>query len=225
MGSEMCIRDSIYTDHFLETQPIDGPLGYKLEAPPLHPVLTAITLPDDGVAHARWMKDFPRMHVLIALLRDGFNPESQGGEVRLRDDGTPLLDYPLRPVFWEGARRALVTMAEIQFAAGAEMVMPVHAAGAAFTTIDRARAAIASFDLQPLVTSVVSAHVMGGAPFGPDARRAVVDPAGRHHQLANLYVFDGSLFPTSIGANPQLSIYGITARLATGLARELRPPG
>ncbi|HEY5307212.1 MAG TPA: GMC family oxidoreductase [Casimicrobiaceae bacterium] len=216
---------TIYTDHFLETQPIDGPLGYKLEAPPLHPVLTAITLPEDGVAHARWMKDFPRMQVLIALLRDGFNPESQGGDVRLRDDGTPLLDYPLRPVFWEGARRALVTMAEIQFAAGAEMVMPVHAAGAAFTNIDKARAAIASFDLKPLVTSVVSAHVMGGAPFGPDARRAVVDPTGRHHQLANLYVFDGSLFPTSIGANPQLSIYGIAARLAAGLAHELRPSG
>jgi choline dehydrogenase-like flavoprotein len=216
---------TIYSDHFLETQPIDGPLGYKLEAPPLHPVLTAITLPDDGAAHARWMKDFPRMQVLIALLRDGFNPDSQGGEVRLRDDGTPLLDYPLRPVFWEGARRALATMAEIQFAAGAEMVMPVHATGAAFTNWDKARAAIAAFDLRPLVTSVVSAHVMGGAPFGPDARRAVVDPTGRHHQLANLYVFDGSLFPTSVGANPQLSIFGITARLATSLARELRAPG
>jgi choline dehydrogenase-like flavoprotein len=34
-------------------------------------------------------------------------------------------------------------------------------------------------------------------------------------------VHDGSLFPTSIGANPQLSIYGITARLASGLARSL----
>jgi choline dehydrogenase-like flavoprotein len=216
---------TIYSDHFLETQPIDGPLGYKLEAPPLHPVLTAITLPDDGEAHARWMKEFPRMQVLIALLRDGFHPESQGGEVRLRDDGTPLLDYPLRPVFWEGARRALATMAEIQFAAGAQRVMPVHATGAAFTSYDQARAAIDAFDLRPLVTSVVSAHVMGGAPLGPDARRAVVDPTGRHHQLANLYVCDGSLFPTSIGANPQLSIFGISARLATGLARALRTPG
>jgi choline dehydrogenase-like flavoprotein len=34
-------------------------------------------------------------------------------------------------------------------------------------------------------------------------------------------VHDGSLFPTSIGANPQLSIYGITARLASGLAASL----
>ena len=64
---------------------------------------------------------------------------------------------------------------------------------------------------------------MGGAPLGADARRAVVDVTGRHHQLANLYVCDGSLFPTSIGANPQLSIYGFAARLATGLAAALAP--
>jgi choline dehydrogenase-like flavoprotein len=35
-------------------------------------------------------------------------------------------------------------------------------------------------------------------------------------------VFDGSLFPTSIGTNPQLSIYAIVARLAAGLAQRIR---
>jgi len=216
---------TIYSDHFLDTQPIDGPMGYKLEAPPLHPVLTATTLPDDGDAHAQWMAAFPRMQVLIALMRDGFNPESQGGTVRLRDDGTPLLDYPLLPLFWDAARRAMRTMAQIQFAAGAQTVMPVHARGAAFTSFAGARAAIDAFVLEPGVTPVVSAHVMGGAPLGPNPKRAVVTSTGRHHQVENLYVFDGSLFPTSIGANPQLSIYGIVARLATGLAQSLAPRG
>ena len=87
------------------------------------------------------------MQVLIALLRDGFNPDSQGGAVQLRNDGTPVLDYPLLPVFWDGARRALRTMAEIQFAAGAQTVMPVHAEGAAFTSFAEARAAIDAFAL------------------------------------------------------------------------------
>ena len=77
------------------------------------------------------------------------------------------------------------------------------------------------FTLAPLVTPVVSAHVMGGCPLGADPRHSVVDAAGRHHQLANLYVVDGSLFPTSIGANPQLSVYAIAARLASGLAAAL----
>jgi choline dehydrogenase-like flavoprotein len=66
---------------------------------------------------------------------------------------------------------------------------------------------------------------MGGAPKGPDARRAVVDPTGRHHRVGNLFVADGSLFPTSIGANPQLSIYAIAARIADGIATDLLPAG
>jgi len=68
---------------------------------------------------------------------------------------------------------------------------------------------------------VASAHVMGGSAMGADPRTSVVDGHGSHHQLENVSVFDGSMFPTSIGANPQLSIYGIVARNATTLAERL----
>jgi choline dehydrogenase-like flavoprotein len=57
--------------------------------------------------------------------------------------------------------------------------------------------------------------------MGSDERHSVVDPRGRHRFLANLTVADGSLFPTSIGANPQQSVYGIVARNASLLAHEL----
>ncbi|MNG21900.1 GMC oxidoreductase [compost metagenome] len=57
--------------------------------------------------------------------------------------------------------------------------------------------------------------------MGEDPKQAVTDSLGRHHQLANLSIHDGSLFPTSIGANPQLSIYGLTAKLASALAERL----
>jgi choline dehydrogenase-like flavoprotein len=212
---------TIYSDHFLDSVPFDGPIGYKLEAPPLHPILVATTLPSFGSAHAGWMRDLPHMQVLIALLRDGFHPESVGGSVGLQGDRTPVLDYPLNDYFWNGARRALLTMAQIQFAAGAKNVMPVQTSGAHYANWRDAQAGIAAATLAPLATTVVSAHVMGGCPFGPDAKRAVVDLSGRHQYLDNLYVFDGSLFPTSIGANPQLSIYGIVAKLASDLALRL----
>jgi choline dehydrogenase-like flavoprotein len=214
---------SIYADHFLDVAPVDGPIGYKIEAPPLHPVLTATTLPADGEQHAGWMREFRNLQVLLALLRDGFHPESPGGTVELRGDGTPVLDYPLTPFVFDGVRRSFLSMVEIQFAAGATRVSPVHGDGTPFTSWREAKDAIARFDLKPLVTRVVSAHVMGGAPLGPDPARAVVDPTGRHHHLANLYVCDGSLFPTSIGANPQLSIYGFAARVASGIATALAP--
>jgi len=214
---------TVYSDHYLDSLPLDGPVGFKIEAPPVHPVLAAITLPGHGADHARFMRSFPNMHVLLALLRDGFHPESPGGTVRLRDDGAPLLDYPFTPYLWDGVRRAFRAMAELQFAAGATRVMPIHGDGTAYATERDARRAIDGFTLAPLVTPIVSAHVMGGAPMGPDARRAVVDASGRHHQVGNLFIVDGSLFPTSIGANPQLSIYAVAARIADGIAAELSP--
>jgi choline dehydrogenase-like flavoprotein len=212
---------SVYSDQWLDVPP-DGPVGYKLEAPPVHPILAAITLLDFGAAHAARMAELPRWHVLIALLRDGFAAASPGGVVRLRDDGSPLLDYPLDDYLWDGVRRTMTTMAELQFAAGAREVVPVHARGFGYRSFAAARDAIARFDLAPRRTPVVSAHVMGGAPFGSDSATSVVGEDGRHHEIANLYVMDGSLFPTSIGANPQLSIFAIVARLADGLARALR---
>ncbi|MGA0612296.1 GMC family oxidoreductase N-terminal domain-containing protein [Caldimonas sp. KR1-144] len=212
---------TIYSDHFLETQPIDGPIGYKLEAPPIHPVIFASTLPGIGPEMAEQLAALPRTHVLLALLRDGFHRESPGGQVRLRGDGSPVLDYPLTDFVMEGARRALLSMAEIQFAAGAREVQPVHERAHAYRSWAEARQAIASLPMKPLMTRVVSAHVMGGCGLAGDASRGVVRPDGRHWQLENLSVHDGSVFPTSIGANPQLSIYGIVNRMATLLARSL----
>jgi choline dehydrogenase-like flavoprotein len=61
--------------------------------------------------------------------------------------------------------------------------------------------------------------------MGADPRTSVVDALGRHHQMANLAVFDGSVFPTSLGVNPSLSIYALAARNATALAARIAGRG
>ena len=212
---------TIYSDHFLDTQPIDGPMGYKLEAPPLHPLLFSSTMHGFGEQHTAMMKQFANTHALLSLLRDGFHEQSSGGTVQLKDDGSPVLDYPVSDFVWDGVRRALLTMAEIQFAAGAKTVYPVHEMAEGYTSWEAAKTAINALPYKPLLTRVVSAHVMGGCTMSDDVRLGVVSSKGRYHGIANLSVHDGSIFPTSIGANPQLSIYGITAKLASTLANEL----
>jgi choline dehydrogenase-like flavoprotein len=211
---------TIYSDHFLQTQPIDGPLGFKLEVPPMHPLLLATTMTGFGQQHAQLMQQFPHMQGMLALLRDGFNDEARGGEVQLHD-GAPVLDYALTDTLWNGARRGLLTMAEIQFAAGAKVVQPAHEMAQPYRNWGEAKAAIAALPFRPQVVKVASAHVMGGCGMADDEKLGVTSPDGRYRYLANLSVHDGSLFPTSIGANPQLSIYGMTARLASELAHAL----
>ena len=63
-------------------------------------------------------------------------------------------------------------------------------------------------------TFIGSAHVMGGCPMGENKAKTVVNSMGQHHYLENLSVIDGSVFPTSICANPQLSVYGQAVRMA-----------
>ena len=212
---------TVYTDHYMDTQPIDGPMGFKLEAPPLHPVILATTMPGYGQPHADLLAQFPHTHVLLALLRDGFHPEAPGGRVKLRSDGSAVLDYPLTGFVMEGARRALLAMAELQFASGAKEVLPVHEMAQPYTSWAQAQGAIAALPMRPLLTKVVSAHVMGGCGMAGSEAQGVVRADGGHWQIENLSVHDGSIFPTSVGANPQLSIYGITNRLAQGLVQRL----
>lgn len=212
---------TIYSDHFMDTQAIDGPVGYKLEAPPLHPVLFSTTMAGFGEQHAEMMKKFNHTQAILALLRDGFNENSNGGNVELRDDGYPVLDYTMSDVMWDGVKRALLTMAEIQFAAGAKTVYPIHELAIGYSDWASAKQAIENLPYQASLTRVVSAHVMGGCPMSDDTKLGLVSSKGLYHGLSNVSVHDGSLFPTSIGANPQLSIYGLTARLASGLAEKL----
>ena len=212
---------TIYTDHFLDTQPIDGPIGYKLEAPPLYPIIFASTVPGMGQTQHDLLKAFPHNHTLLALLRDGFHDQSQGGNVKLRGDGSPVLDYPLTDYVMDGARRALLSMMEIQFAAGAAKVLPLHEMARTYTAWTQARDAVNALPMKPLLTKIVSAHVMGGCGLAGTENHGVTRPDGVHWQIENLSIHDGSLFPTSIGANPQLSVYGVVNRLAQDLVKRL----
>ncbi|TLP58214.1 MULTISPECIES: GMC family oxidoreductase [Pseudomonas] len=214
---------SIYSDQFQWQDGVTGAVGYKLEVPPLHPALASTLLGGHGQDNALRMSELPHTHVMLALLRDGFHPHSQGGQVELRDDGSPVLDYPITDYLRDGLRRAWHSMAQIQFAAGARQVLPLH--GDARFTGDpgQARTMIDSLVLETFRMRLGSAHVMGGCALGEDPRQAVCDSLGRHHQLANLSIHDGSLFPTSIGANPQLSVYALAARLSDALANRLAP--
>jgi choline dehydrogenase-like flavoprotein len=212
---------SIYSDHFQWDDGTTGRMSYKLEVPPLQPALTATLLGRFGIDNALRMEQLPHTNAMLALLRDGFHPDSAEGRVELRGDGSPVLDYQMTDYTWDGVRRAFHSMAEVQFAAGAKSVLPLHADADYVKTLAEARRLIDELPLELYRTRLGSAHVMGGCAMGEDPRQAVTDSLGRHHQLENLSIHDGSLFPTSIGANPQLSIYALTAQLSSHLVGRL----
>ncbi len=213
---------SIYSDEFLWRDGIDGKVGYKLEVPPLFPVHAAISIPTFGDQRADGMAQLPYTHALIALIRDGFNPSFEGGTVVLQKDESPVLDYRTNEFHWEGFRHAYLSMAELSFAAGAKSVFPVHRETRPYESWREAKQAITEgLSMKPPRALIFSAHIMGGCAMSDDAKLGVVDSFGRHHQVEGLSIFDGSVFPTSLGVNPQVSIYALVARNTARLTESL----
>jgi choline dehydrogenase-like flavoprotein len=57
-------------------------------------------------------------------------------------------------------------------------------------------------------------HLNGTARMGDDPRTSVVNPDGRSWDIPNLWVCDGSTFPTVGGVNPSLTIQAMALRTA-----------
>lgn len=216
---------SVYADHFTWREGAAGRAGFNIEAVGAQPVVSMNFWRGIGVEMADFARRLRHLHTLVAQIRDGFDDASPGGEVRLREDGSAVLDYPIRAWLWDGVRRSYLAMAECQFAAGAESVHPASSDARAYRSWPEARAGIAALPLRSPNVFLNSTHPLGGCAMGADPRRSVVDAFGRHHQIDNLYVIDGSVFPTSLGVNPSLSIYALAARNATALAARITGPG
>jgi gluconate 2-dehydrogenase alpha chain len=63
-----------------------------------------------------------------------------------------------------------------------------------------------------------SAHIMGTLRMGNDAASSVTNAQGRFHDVDNLYAVDGSVFVSSSGYNPTLTIFAVSLKIAHGIA-------
>jgi choline dehydrogenase-like flavoprotein len=199
---------SVSSHHFIERGP--GKMGFFLEVPPVHPMLASLIFSGNGEQTQSLLADFPHLQACLALAVDGLLPEETGGTVRLRRDGFSRysITYDFTPALWECFRVAQKEMAKIQFAAGALEVRTLHANSVVLKSV----ADIDKLDdaaWAPTQVKVATAHQLGGCTMGEKPSNSVVDPHLRFHSMDNLYVVDGSVFPSAPGVNPQESIFGI----------------
>ena len=208
---------SVYSHQFSERG--EGKMGFFLEVPPVHPMLAATVGTGVGAPFQAFISRLPHVNAMIAIHIDGLLPHENGGTVRLRDSGygRHSFSYDFVPEFWEAARTAYREMARIQFAAGAKQVISLHHEPVVLES-EKDLAKLDAAPYEKLKLRVVSAHPMGGCALGKDPAKSVVDPSLRFHGLDNLFVVDGSTFPTSLGVNPQLTIFGLARWSAQAVA-------
>jgi len=66
-----------------------------------------------------------------------------------------------------------------------------------------------------------NSHMCGTALAGTDSTRSVLNPDCRSHDIDNLYVVDGSFFPSSAALNPALTIAANALRVAPAIAASI----
>lgn len=145
--------------------------------------------------------------------------DRSSGRIGLAGDGSLRASYRLSE---EDARRihfGIARAAEVHFAAGATEVYPnIGRVG----VLDFGR--LADFEATPVRAAELrleAFHPMGTARIAADPDRGVCSPEGAVNGVDGLYVADASLFPTSVGVNPMMTIVAFSKRIAAGIAARL----
>lgn len=205
------IPQSYYVDEFIDLEK-DPDSGYVLMPVFGFPVATAAQLPGFGREHWEIMREYNRMVGILVLLHD-----ESAGAVTAGRGGRRSISYELtakdQGLLAEGMRHC----AEILFASGARKVLAPYAAPVWFRPGDDLyqidRRGVRKHDVP-----IASTHPQSTCRMGEDPKRHVVDSWCRSHDVPNLYVCDMSVFPSSLGAPPQITTAAIADRTARRIA-------
>lgn len=170
----------------------------------------AATMTGFGPEHVRRSKDIPHLAVFGGLVHD-----EGGGVIRRGPGREPLVTYRMAKEDRAKIPMVIRRMGEIFFAAGAKEVFPpiIGHEGVDADTFRKL-----DFSHIPATRLECSSqHPLGSARMGTSADRSVVKPSGETWDVENLFVTDGSIVPTSLGVNPQLTIMAMATRIARGL--------
>jgi len=165
-------------------------------------------MPGFGKNHARWRAEVENLALFGGMLHD-----DGGGRVWRNPFGRePFLTYRMSARDRARVPILLRRMAEIFFSAGAKCVfVPIFGADP-ITSDELENFPFESAKGRQLECS--SQHPLGSCHMGASAD-AVVDPDGRTWEVKNVWIADGSILPTSLGVNPQLTIMAMAARVAS----------
>jgi choline dehydrogenase-like flavoprotein len=165
-----------------------------------------------GAEHQRAMLDFGHVGSIGVHLSD-----RSCGRVGLSGDGSLRATYKLTG---DDARRlsfGIARAAEIHCAAGATEVYPNIARVGTLRPGQLAEFEATAF--KPSELRLEAFHPMGTARIADNPGEGVCAADGSVNGTTGLYVADASLFPTSVGVNPMMTVIAFAKQVSRGIAR------
>lgn len=209
----------LYSDEHVD---MDDGYGVKYEHVATPPSILLSFAPwRGGAEHAELMRALPHTGGVGVLLRD-----RDGGEVRVGRDGRPIVRWSLSDYDQAHLRRGVEGAARITEAMGAERIYSSQSKWVSYEPGRRGDLAGFMRDADACgwgagQAQLTSFHLMGSARAGSSPRTAACRPSGETWEMRDLFVLDGSAFPTASGVNPMVSIESLAHMNATALAERL----
>lgn len=198
------VMQSFYVDEW-------EPRGVLLEATFTPLAFGGAWLAGTGGEHQRSLLEFGHVGSIGVHLCD-----RSEGRVGLGNDGAIRASYKLSRGDTDRIHFGIARAAEVHFAAGATEVYPnVPRFG---TLKQRDLAAFEATRLKPSELRLEAFHPMGTARISADPRQGVCAPNGAVRGVQSLYVADASLFPTSVGVNPMMTIIAFAKQVSREVA-------
>lgn len=171
------------------------------------PGMLALAMPLSGSQMFQGLKnEFHHMVLGGALIED-----TGSGVIKKGPFDTVFPTYDLNGHDFHQAIRAVALLCEVFFMAGARKCYLPFSNFTEIRSIDDIpriyQQKIGMHDLE-----LMSVHVMGTARMGKHENSSVINPHGEFHNYKGLFVADASVFPTSIGVNPQVTIMALATR-------------
>lgn len=194
--------------------------GVKYETTALQPVIAMAVMPWREPADYRArMAQLSRTTAIGVLVRDRGE-----GRVGVDREGHPVTSYSLSDYDRRHMRRGFRGAAEILEAAGAKRIYSPHVKLCSYEP--GKSGSMESFEQNMdeagwgnAHVALFSFHIMGTARMGGSRDSSATNPDGETWEARNLFVMDGSSFPSASGVNPMISIEAIAHRNATVLGQ------
>ncbi len=203
--------------------------GVRLETPSAHPGLLSGAMPYwGGNKNKRLINKLNNTAMIICLTRD-----TGSGSVWGDEKNRPRVNYCLNAKDKAHMLQAMEKACNVLVAAGAvelgtthNGIEPYRVRGNLGIADPRYKAWIRRVyraGLKANDAALFSAHQMGTCKMGVSPSAGVVDPKGEAWEAKNLFVCDGSVFPTPSGTNPMITIaaisYGTAQNIKAALAK------
>ncbi|MEW6077676.1 MAG: GMC family oxidoreductase [Thermodesulfobacteriota bacterium] len=191
--------------------------GIMLEGIFIPPGVMAMALPGIGQAHKHLARHYNNLAAFGVMVSD-----TTRGRVF-----PPVLPgyaytawYSMNQRDAERLRKGIGYVADIFFAAGARRVFT----GCFKMPVIRTPEQLARFKtmrIRPWYFEVMAFHPLGTCRMGHTPGKSVVDLNLETHDVKGLFITDGSVFPSSLGVNPQVTIMAFATRAADYIAANM----